>query len=53
VIHGYEALKKSVQRINNESDEAHNEYLETHIKQNIEYYLDGKALTRFRSLLTR
>lgn len=52
VCHTYEELLTRVKDLLFEtSDEKYGHYLETHIKGKIESYLDGKAITRFRTLL--
>ena len=53
VAHGYEELKHLIQRLLYEiSDEEYERYLNREILNKTEDYLDGKALTRFRTLLT-
>lgn len=54
VLHGYEDLKKRLQSLLYQtSDEEYNDYLNRYIKGNLEYQLDGLALTRFRNLLVQ
>jgi len=52
IAHGYEELKERVQRLLWEvSENDYAAYLDEHIKDRVESYLDGHALTRFRRLL--
>ena len=52
IAHGYEELKERVRRLLWEvSENEYAAYLDEHIKDRVESYLDGHALTRFRQLL--
>jgi len=52
VAHGYEELKQSIHRLLYEiTDRQYEEYLNREILNKVEDFLDGKALTRFRTLL--
>ena len=52
VMHNYEELVKRVNTLLfNTKDEEYEEYLEKHIKNKLEPFLDGKAITRFKRLL--
>ena len=54
VAHGYEELRHLIRKLLYEtSDKEYEEYLDREILHKIEDYLDGKALTRFRALLTK
>jgi len=53
VVHGYEALEKRIDELLYKmTEEEYGRYLDEEIKGKVESYLDGKALTRFRQLLT-
>lgn len=53
IAHGYGELSSSVRRhLYDITDEEHSRYLEENIKGKLEPYLDGRALTRFRKLLS-
>jgi len=52
VAHGYRQLRERVEELlYNTTCHDYNEYLETYIKGEIDPFLDGMALTRFRNLL--
>lgn len=52
VCHTYaQLLTRADELLNNTSDAEYNQYLDMHIKEKVESYLDGKAITRFRELL--
>jgi len=53
VAHDYETLQYLVRRLLYEtSEDEYKTFLDTHIKGMIDPYLDGKAVTRFRKLLS-
>jgi len=52
VCHSYNELLKRTKVLLNISGDEYDFYLDTHIKEKVEGYLDGKALTRFRNILT-
>lgn len=53
VCHDYGELVRRVEELlYKTSDEAYNDYLNRYIKGRLEDYLDGKAISRFRKLLT-
>ena len=53
VCHSYEELLKRVKNLLLEtSEEEYANYIDKYVKGKIESYLDGKAITRFRALLT-
>ena len=52
VAHGYDELKKLVKYwLYDITNEEFNEYLEKYVKGDLDAYIDGKAITRFRNLL--
>ena len=52
VCHNYEELfARSRELLFETSEDRYNEYLDKHVKEEIEFYLDGRAITRFRNLL--
>ena len=54
VAHDYEELKHSIHRLLYKiSDKEYEEYLDREILHKIDDYQDGKALTRFRTLLSK
>lgn len=54
VAHGYNELKKLVQYwLYDITDEEFDEYLETYVKGELDAYVDGRAITRFRELLSQ
>ncbi len=53
VCHSYSELLTRAQKLLHEtSGEEYDRYLDYHVKENIESFLDGKAIHRFRILLT-
>jgi len=53
VTHDYDDLRRRVGvLLYRTSEQQYREYLETHVKGDIDPYLDGRGLTRFRRLLT-
>ncbi|MCP4608387.1 MAG: hypothetical protein GY845_06720 [Planctomycetes bacterium] len=53
VAHDYDELKYLVHKLLYETaEEEYSEFLNTHVKGVIDPYLDGKAVTRFRKLLS-
>lgn len=54
VTHDYDDLRRRVgDLLYRSTEQEYREYLETYVKGDIEPYLDGHGLTRFRELLTR
>ena len=54
VAHGYTELKSSIHSLlYNISDDQYEEYLQKEILGKVEDYLDGKGLSRFRTLLIK
>jgi len=52
VTHGYDEFTKRVhQLLYSTSQDEYDHYLEVHVKEKIESYLDGKAITRFKHCL--
>jgi polysaccharide biosynthesis PFTS motif protein len=52
VMHSYDELKARVQELfYRTSDNEYNDYLENYVKGDVEPFLDGSAITRFRELL--
>ncbi len=52
VMHSYDELKARVQELlYRTSDNEYNDYLENYVKGDMEPFLDGSAITRFRELL--
>jgi len=52
VAHGYEELRKFVQYwLYDITPDEFDNYLETHVKGELDTYVDGRAITRFRELL--
>jgi len=53
ICHNYKELLIRVRELLFEtSEDEYNNYLDTHVKGRVESYLDGKAITRFRGLLS-
>ena len=52
VVHGYEALSRRVRELLEMPDDGYERYLQESIRGKIDSYLDGKALTRFKDLLS-
>ena len=52
IVHGYEQLREHVRHLLWEvSEDEYAAYLDEHIKNRVESFLDGRALSRFRRLL--
>ena len=53
VTHGFEQLKRRVQELADMNPETYRHYLDQHVLGVLDPYLDGKALSRFRDLLSQ